>query len=212
MADYDIVLELVHKLNESAVDLTRADVDELFLLSTAAKDSLPPLFHSVVKSFHSSFSNIYDEQVEFVERLARILEVTEQHGLVTDTDTESSEALIPTFSVDGDDKTRILLLCEQMRKIVLAADFLDDPHRRRLLNRIAAIESQVHQPKGIFDIVRGGVSDVGETLGKFGKDVKPLTERMKEVVQIARKNTVEYDQLPSPEEVKQLPSPDDDDH
>jgi len=95
-----------------------------------------------------------------------------------------------------------------MRKIVFATTDFDEPHRLRLLNRIAAIEAEVKKPKGMFDVVRAGVSDVGETLGKFGKDIKPLTDRIKEVTSIARKNTSEYDQLPAPEELKRLPPPD----
>lgn len=115
----------------------------------------------------------------------------------------------PQFELGTKDKDRVVELCIQMRKIILASDIFDQPHKRRLLNRIAGIEHQVQQPKGLLDIVRAGVSDVGETLGKFGTDIEPLTKRMKEVAQIARSNSKEYDQIPAPEEVKQLPKPDD---
>lgn len=118
-----------------------------------------------------------------------------------------SDELAPTFSLNPKDKERVLDLCAQMRKIVLATEVFDQPHKRRLLDRIAGIEHQVEQPKGLLDIVRAGVSDVGETLGKFGTDIKPLTDRMKEVVQIARSNSKEYEQIPAPEEIKQLPKP-----
>jgi hypothetical protein len=50
---------------------------------------------------------------------------------------------------------------------------------------------------------------VGEALGKFGKDVKPLFDRMTEIMGIARGKSEEYEQLPPPEEVKRLPPPDD---
>lgn len=99
-------------------------------------------------------------------------------------------------------------LCHDMRRIVLNSTVFDVAHKRRLLNRVSAIEQQVLQPKGLFDIVRGGLSDVGEALGKFGTDIKPLTDRMNEVVGIVRRATHEYDQLPPSDEVKQLPKPD----
>ncbi len=79
-----------------------------------------------------------------------------------------------------------------------------------MLNRIAAIEAETHKPEGMFDVVRGGIDDLGETLGKFGVNIKPLSDRMNEVVSIARRGTKAYDQLPEPEEVKQLPPPEDD--
>ena len=61
----------------------------------------------------------------------------------------------------------------------------------------------------MLDVICGGVSDIGETLGKFGVDIKPLTDRMTEVMQITRAGSKEYEQLPAPEEVKQLPKPSD---
>lgn len=76
-----------------------------------------------------------------------------------------------------------------------------------LLNRIAAVEKQAIDKRGMLDVVRGAASDVGETLWKFGKDIKPLTDRFKEVLSITRKATPEYDQIPAPEELKKLPPP-----
>jgi len=95
-----------------------------------------------------------------------------------------------------------------MRKIILATPDFDDPHRVRLLNRLSAIEKEVLKSTGLFDVIRGGMNDLGETLGKFGKDIKPLTDRMREVVSIVRKSTKAYDQLPDPDEIEKLPAPD----
>ncbi len=145
-----------------------------------------------------------------IDRLRKMLEVQiEMLSLTDDTAYYSPDSakLFPTYELDADEKERIFSLCSQMRKIVLSANGFDEPHRLRLLNRIAAIEAETHKPKGMLDVVLGGVTDVGETLGKFGKDIKPLTDRMKEVAGIARKGTKEYDQIPAPEEVKQLPAP-----
>jgi len=94
-----------------------------------------------------------------------------------------------------------------MRKIIHASEAFDVPHKKRLLNRIAAIEKQVYSDKGLLDVVLGGVSDIGETLGKFGGDIKPLTDRMAEVKKITRSGSEEYKQLPEPDEVKSLPAP-----
>ncbi len=143
------------------------------------------------------------------ERLLSIMQQEIKFNEIKDTDIQlSTSNLIPTFSLSDTDSKRVFELCAQMRKIVFATPDFDEPHRLRLLNRIAAIEAEVKKPKGMFDVVRAGVSDVGETLGKFGKDIKPLTDRIKEVTSIARKNTGEYDQLPEPEELKRLPAPD----
>lgn len=122
-------------------------------------------------------------------------------------DLEQVEELLPTFTLEAPDQARVLKLCGDMRKIIIGTTDFDTAHKRRLLDRVAAIEKQVHQEKGMLDVVLAGVTDVGETLGKFGKDLKPLTDRMSEINKIARGGSKEYDQIPAPEEIKSLPAP-----
>ena len=134
---------------------------------------------------------------------------TQRAVLETAPSTNEQPELLPRFHVSETDQSRIFKLCAEMRKIIFATTDFDEPHRLRLLNRLAAIEAETKKPQGLFDVVRGGINDLGETLGKFGKDVKPLSDRMKEVVNIARSGSKQYDQLPEPEEVKRLPAPED---
>ncbi|MCA0927233.1 hypothetical protein [Ruegeria profundi] len=176
------------------------------MIVEALSDQLPNRFVRISENLDKNFNQEYNHlSAGEYDRLLRIIKVAEdlpqKAGNVTD-------ALMPTFDLDEHDKARVLELCAQMRKIVLASDIFDQAHRRRLLDRIAGIEYQVEQPKGYLDVVRSGVSDVGETLGKFGTDIKPLTDRMKEVFQITRKGSKEYEQIPAPDEIKRLPAPD----
>ncbi|MCW1933108.1 hypothetical protein [Pararhodobacter zhoushanensis] len=106
------------------------------------------------------------------------------------------------------ERIKILDLCTAMRKIIFVSVFFDDPHKTRLLNRIAAIERETHRKKGRLDVVLGGVVDIGDALGKFGEKVEPLTKRIQEIARIARGGSREYDQIPAPEELKKLPAPD----
>ena len=189
---------------------SRVQTDRLNYLAENGDETIPVEIKNLIKELYSSYSYYTDNKFEGRELVVRAIALLELHlELGSEQQVSSNDALLPTFSLPQDDKSRVLELCGQMRQIIIKTDFLDDPHRRRLLDRVAGIEHQVHQPKGIFDIVRGGIDDVGETLGTFGKNVKPLTDRMKEVAQIARRNTQEYDQLPAPEEIKQLPAPSD---
>ncbi len=191
----------------------QSDFDELFMLTNASEAELPSRFVELVKETDQDFPGgdsplASNKRANLAKRLSKILTVSEKYRLAdAKLPEELSDELVPTFSLGAKDKKRVLNLCGQMRKIVLATTVFDQPHKRRLLNRIAGIEAQVEQPKGMLDVVRAGVSDVGETLGKFGNDIKPLTDRMKEVAQITRANSKEYEQIPAPEEVKQLPAP-----
>lgn len=117
---------------------------------------------------------------------------------------EVNDALTPQFSLQKQDKARVYELCGQIRKIILAEPSFDEPHKRRLLNRIAAVEKEVGKEKGRFDTILAGIVDFGETAGKFGKDIKPLTDRYREVREITQAGTKEYDQIPAPEEIKRI--------
>ncbi|MBP1804983.1 hypothetical protein [Rubellimicrobium aerolatum] len=156
-----------------------------------------------------------EKALTYLSRLAGYLDFLETRESEAAEDREKAEAesdlldVTPTFELNADDKARVFTLCGEMRRIILASSLFDDAHKRRLLNRINAIEKQLNQPKGLFDVILGGVSDVGEVAGKFGDDVKPLTDRIREIAGIARGRTEQYSQLPPPDEVKQLPKPDD---
>lgn len=196
----------IAKLNQNPPQMTRADVDELAMITEVCRHLLPKKFVEVVADYDRKFSNISTDKLAFIERLHRILQVSESLPVSREGEQETDE-LLPSFSLKEKDKLRVLELCQEMRKIIFSSNLFDEPHKRRLLNRIAGIEHQVHQKRGLFDIVRGGINDLGETLGKFGRDIEPLTKRMDEVVKITRQATKEYDQLPAPEDVKQLPPP-----
>ena len=187
-------------------ELSHADFDELIALSRLAGEALPGNFHEILT--RTKFLTSGDDQSVLGERLGRTLLVQEKFG---SSFVESSVSdLVPTFSLVEADHQRLSKLCIDMRKIVFSSQIFDEPHKRRLLNRIAAIENEALKEKGNLDTVLAGIVDVGDALGAFGKKVEPLTKRMQEIAGLARKGSPEYDQLPSPDETKALPSPDED--
>lgn len=200
------ILALCKLAAQRSEDFSHADYDELTVLADYLGSALPKKFQDILSK---GFSPTNNNKRVMGERLLRVIEV---HGNLpkrpnSQDDASSENGLFPTFELGKKDKSRVLELCSDMRKIIFASIDFDEPHKKRLLDRIAAIEKQVHSPKGLFDVVLGGVSDLGETLGKFGKDIEPLTKRMNEVHKITRRSTKEYEQLPSPDEIKGLPAP-----
>ena len=202
---------LLQRLEQSGQTIEPEDVDEIKILHSYCRDEFPDSFNNVIESY--SYRDDNREKIRFIRRLLRIFEV--ERSIPSEIKIKAAKShhretdLKPTFEIKQEDKDRIFDLCCKMRNIILATIEFDEPHRRRLLNRIAAIEAETQKPLGMFDVVLGGVSDIGETLGKFGKDIKPLTDRMAEVARIARKGTKEYDQIPAPEEIEKLPKPED---
>ena len=201
------LMDLIVQLKKDPAQFDRADMDELALLTKTISNNLSDRFISVVEAFDKKFSLSTSDKREFLDRLVRIAEVTDRLPQTPSIQDDSID-LVPEFHLDKADKKRIFDLCSGMRKIVFASEIFDDPHKKRLLNRIAAIEKEVHQNQGKLDTVLAGVVDVGDALGKFGRSVEPLTKRMQEIANIARRGSEQYQQIPPPEEKLSLPAPD----
>ncbi len=183
--------------------LSHADFDELKMLSEALKDRLPVNFHQIMQTDYP-FERY--KQLVFTERLKRALDFQSEFGLLMLRN--SASELTPLFELNEQDRDRALHLTSQLRKIVFSSADFDQPHRRRLLDRIAAMEKELHQPKGKFDVILGGVSDFGDTMKKFGGDMKPIVDRMLELKKLTQKNASDYAQIPPPEDLPALPPPD----
>jgi hypothetical protein len=195
-------IKLVHNSGTLAEQMGIIDQIEVLLQGSEA------LFSKkfVLLSTKSWGANVAQQQIT-ASRLFKILEAEDLKSKLG-VSSISSDQIIPTFELSSSDKQKLTKLASGIRKIVTASTDFDQAHRVRLLNRIAAMEAEIEKPKGLFDVFLGGLSDFGETAGKFGTDIKPLTDRVKEMVSIARSNTREYDKLEAPAETKKLDHPD----
>tara|TARA_R110000772_G_scaffold105596_1_gene207331 strand:- start:96 stop:899 length:804 start_codon:yes stop_codon:yes gene_type:complete len=97
---------------------------------------------------------------------------------------------------DGD-LDRIQELINDLRKEITASELFEDSHRRRLLRRLEAMQSEMHKKMSDVDRIWGLVGDAGIVIGKFGKDAKPFVDRIKELSQIAWKTQARAEELPS---------------
>lgn len=179
--------------------VTDADVEEIVFATNLYRTELLPRFHSIVGDTLNTANDL--ERKSNFELLARLLDAEQRYR-------PPANGLLLTFSLAADERARVAELCSAMRKIIHGSVEFDSSHKIRLLKRIGAIEVEVHKQEGLFDVLRAGLTDLGETLGQFGNDVKPLTDRMAEVVGIAKRATKGLDQLAAPEDVKKLPPPD----
>lgn len=192
-------------------EMLRVQIDELIHLLPFCKEHLPEKFITLVKDADKNTPTTTPGQRLFRNRLSASLEMGRKFpALHTPDESANSPELTPEFHLATKEKSRVFELCTDMRKIIFASEIFDEPHKVRLLNRIAAIEKEVHKKVGKLDTVLAGVVDVGDALGKFGRKIEPLTKRMKEVAEIARGGSKQYEQIPAPEETLGLPAPEED--
>jgi len=97
---------------------------------------------------------------------------------------------------DGDLK-RIQSIINELREQIGKSDLFEEDHRRRLLRRLEALQSEMHKKMSDVDRIWGLVGDAGIAIGKFGKDAKPFVDRIKELSQIAWKTQARAEELPS---------------
>ena len=202
--------KLLKKLIDLVLDaiesdrVLQSDIDAIAMITDAAKEELPELFLDIVNNIQANYG--FDEDWKLQDNLMRLVRVYDTAKMISDIGISATEnfELNPTFSLKPKERQHVLELCAKMRKIVLASTVFDEPHKKRLLNRIAAMETEILKDKGRFDVILAGVTDVGETLEKFGKNIKPLTDRMTEIANLTRSKTEAYEQIPAPDDVKRI--------
>ncbi|MEQ9849899.1 hypothetical protein [Pectobacterium brasiliense] len=97
---------------------------------------------------------------------------------------------------DGD-LNKIQIIINELRGYINGSDLFEDNHRRRLLKRLEALQSEMHKKMSDIDRIWGLVGDAGVVIGKFGEDAKPFVDRIKELSQIAWKTQARAEELPS---------------
>jgi hypothetical protein len=94
------------------------------------------------------------------------------------------------------DYKRIQELISELRTLTTESEQIDGQHKRRLLKRIEKLQLELSMKMSNMDIFWGLFGEAGVALGKFGTDVKPLTDRICEVLKIAARTEARANGLP----------------
>jgi len=95
------------------------------------------------------------------------------------------------------DITRLQDLLNEMRDLIVASSDFTEGHRERLLKRLEGLQIEIHKRVSDLDKFWGIIGDAGVVAGKFGRDVKPLVDRMREFVEIVWRAQANAEQLPT---------------
>lgn len=97
---------------------------------------------------------------------------------------------------DGD-LSRIQKLINELRDLISSSQLFDANHKERLLKKLEGLQKELHKKMSSIDKFWGLVGDAGIVLGKFGKDAKPLVDRISEIAQIIWRTQANAEELPS---------------
>jgi len=95
------------------------------------------------------------------------------------------------------DLDRIQELINELRTLISDHPAFEKGHKQRLLKRLEKLQSEIHKRVSDLDRFWGMVGDAGVVLGKFGKDAKPIVDRIRELAQIVWKTQARAEELPS---------------
>jgi len=95
------------------------------------------------------------------------------------------------------DLDQVHALLSELRKLIAESKLFTSEHRQRLLSRLESLQGEVHKKMSSLDRLWGIVGDAGVVLGKFGEDVKPLVDRIKQLTEITWRTQARAENLPS---------------
>lgn len=175
---------------------------EAFIKSNSFKFSIP----TITSNKKQNYENIISFYNDFHRELKRIKEEINLEFLRRKYSSHFETGFKYIFS-DGD-LERIQKLINELRDIIGKSKIIDEKHKERLLMKLEALQKELHKKMSSLDKIWGLIGEAGIVLGKFGKDVKPLVDRIREIVQIGWRTQARAEELPSDSEFPVLPSND----
>ncbi len=168
------------------------------LLSLAAMSSSYDIMEKVEKlSSCNRLRNAWLEAVTDIYRVFQLKQVEDNFRIFNKHE---------KFNLNRLERDELIIIIKELRNKVTLTEFFTDEHRGRLLNKISEIEQELYKRNGTLQTVVAALDTIGRAFGKFGKDVKPLTDRIAEITGRASDRS-ESNRLPPPDEVKRLPAP-----
>jgi len=112
---------------------------------------------------------------------------TKERKSLFDKYSEEYDSLIDSglkFEFSESNLEEIQALINQLRDEIQKSHVLPEGHRVRLLRRLEKFQSELHKTMSNLDTFWSFFGDAGAVLGKFGKEVKPLVDQIREIAKI----------------------------
>lgn len=91
---------------------------------------------------------------------------------------------IEYYEFSDSEFARIQSLINELRELIGESHLVSETHKIRLLRKLEAMQSELHQKTSDIDRFWSFIGEAGITIRKFGDDMKPISERMNELGKI----------------------------
>ena len=86
-----------------------------------------------------------------------------------------------SYEFSDSDISTIQRLISELREEISQSKVLEENHKQRLLVRLEKLQQEFHKKMSNLDRFWAFLGEAGSQLGQFGEDVKPLTDRIREM-------------------------------
>ena len=170
--------------------------------------------HAIIRVLIEKFNIDFEWRIDFSNNQIAICEYTKDNftnffeyirsatlkksysSMVKNYRAQSGSSFHYTFS-DQDFK-RIQDNLNVLRTLIAESKLFEEEHKARLLSRVEKLQRELHKRVSDLDRFWGLVGDAGVALGKFGKDAKPIVDRIREIAKIVWRAQSAAEQLPGP--------------
>ncbi|MBL4638917.1 MAG: hypothetical protein JKY57_00130 [Kordiimonadaceae bacterium] len=148
------------------------------------------------------------EDIRSIQRHVKAVVATEMILGPEKSEKEVADLLAGNYiEFDKQDVSQIGNLLSEIRDVLRSSDELDENHKLRLLKIVNDLQKEIDKPLSSYRVFLDSLIETSEALGTAGKNIKPVFDRVREIFGIVDSKKKKMEQIASPEELRQLPSP-----
>ena len=91
------------------------------------------------------------------------------------------------YRFSDDDFNRIQVLINELRDLINNSQVITAKHKQRLLERLERMQREWHKQTSDLDRFWGFIGEAGIVIGRFGTNIKPIVNRLREIAEIVWK-------------------------
>lgn len=146
---------------------------------------------------------LYNYMNEIAEEYINLQSNIKMESMIEKFKTKMGATFFYEFT-DGD-VDRIQTIINELRQEISESELFSDEHKTRLLKRLEKMQAEIHKKMSDLDRFWGLIGEAGIVIGKFGEDVKPIVDRIREISEITWRTQSKAEELPSGTDNPMLP-------